>query len=147
MTRLLILGAQGQIGWHLPHGRGARSIPHAALRRAECDITNHVAVERVVRAGSIVINCAAYTSVDRAETEVALGYRVNTFGTQNLATICGTAGIPLVHLSTDHVFDGQSDRPARDDPPRPLNVYGRTKLDDEVAVRMHLRSHIIQQTN
>jgi dTDP-4-dehydrorhamnose reductase len=148
MTRLLILGAQGQVGRALVARAGPAGIPHVALGRADCDITDLLALERAVQTSRMVINCAAYTSVDRAETEAEEAYRVNTVGVENLAKVCAAAGIPLVHLSTDHVFDGASPRPAReDDPTGPLNVYGRSKLGGEIAVRTCLESHIILRTS
>jgi dTDP-4-dehydrorhamnose reductase len=148
MTRLLILGAQGQVGRALAGRAGQAGIPHVALGRAECDITDLRAVERAVQTSRMVINCAAYTSVDRAETEVEVAHRVNTVGAENLAKACAAASIPLVHLSTDYVFDGAGPRPAReDDPTGPLNVYGRSKLGGEIAVRTCLQSHIILRTS
>jgi dTDP-4-dehydrorhamnose reductase len=148
MTHLLILGAQGQVGHALTLRARQESIPHYALARAECDITDRSSVQRVVEASRFVINCAAYTAVDQAETEVETAYRINTVGAENVAVACAEAGIPLVHLSTDYVFDGQSTRPANeDDPSRPLNVYGRSKLGGEIAVRECLASHIILRTS
>jgi dTDP-4-dehydrorhamnose reductase len=148
MTRLLILGAQGQVGRALAARARQAAIPHAALGRAECDITNLLAVERAVQTSRMVINCAAYTSVDRAETDVEAAHGVNAVGAENIARACSEIGVPLVHLSTDHVFDGESLGPAReDDPARPLNVYGRSKLAGEIAVRTCLQSHIILRTS
>lgn len=115
MTRLLILGAQGrQVGRALAARARQAAIPHAALGRAECDITNLRAVERAVQTSRIVINCAAYTSVDHAETDVEGAHGVNTVGAANIAGACSAIDVPLVHLSTDHVFDGESLRPARE---------------------------------
>jgi dTDP-4-dehydrorhamnose reductase len=148
MSRLLILGGQGQVGRALATRARQAGMPHLALGRIECDITDPLAVERAVQTSRMVINCAAYTSVDRAESEVEAAYRVNTDGAENLAKACAAAGIPFLHLSTDHVFDGASPRPAReDDPTRPLNVYGRSKLGGEIAVRARLESHIILRTS
>jgi dTDP-4-dehydrorhamnose reductase len=148
MTHLLILGAQGQVGHALTVRARQEDILHRALARAECDVTDRTAVERAVEASRFAINCAAYTAVDRAETEVEAAYRVNTVGAENVAAACAKAGIPLIHLSTDCVFDGRSDRPAREeDPTRPLSVYGRSKLGGEIAVRECLASHIILRTS
>lgn len=148
MTRLLVLGAKGQVGRAVAACARQADIPHVALGRAECDITDLRAVERVVRDSRMVINCAAYTSVDRAETEVEAAHSINTVGAENVAKACAAAAIPLVHLSTEHVFDGASLRPAReDDPTAPLNVYGRSKLAGEIAVRTCLQSHIILRTS
>jgi dTDP-4-dehydrorhamnose reductase len=148
MTHLLILGAQGQLGRALAARAGQAGIPHVALSRAECDITDLRAVERAVRTSRMVINCAAYTSVDRAETEVEAAYRVNAVGAENLGRVCAAASVPLVQLSTDHVFGGASPGPVQeDDPTGPLNVYGRSKLAGEMAVRTCLKAHIILRTS
>jgi dTDP-4-dehydrorhamnose reductase len=105
-------------------------------------------VEDAVAGSRIVINCAAYTAVDRAEADVELAHQVNAIGAGNVAAACAQAGIPLIHLSTDYVFDGERGRPTReDDVTQPLNVYGRTKLAGEIAVRERLETHIILRTS
>jgi dTDP-4-dehydrorhamnose reductase len=96
----------------------------------------------------MVVNCAAYTAVDKAESDADNAYRVNASGTENVALACAQAGIPMLHISTDFVFDGTSTRPAgEDDPVRPLNVYGASKLAGEEKVRKHLARHIILRTS
>ena len=148
MTQLLILGAQGQVGCALVTRARQAGIPCDALGRAQCDITDRKAVERVIEAGRIVVNCAAYTAVDQAESEVEAAHRVNMAGAENVAAACAAAGVPLIHLSTDYIFDGESREPIReDDPPRPLNVYGQSKLGGEIAVRRRLKFHIILRTS
>jgi len=148
MTHLLILGAQGQVGRALAKRAYQRGVPYTALGRAECDITDRIAVERAVDTSGFVVNCAAYTAVDHAETEIEAAYRVNAVGAENVAAACAVARIPLVHLTTDYVFDGESAQPAReDDPVRPLSVYGRSKLGGEIAVRTRLKSHIVLRTS
>ncbi len=102
---------------------------------AELDITDRDAVGAAVTAGSIVINCAAYTAVDAAETDEDRALSVNAVGPANLAQACAEAGARLVHVSTDYVFDGTSDVPYRPgDPTAPRSAYGRTKLAGEHAV-------------
>jgi dTDP-4-dehydrorhamnose reductase len=148
MTQLLILGAQGQVGRALVMRARQASLRYDALGRLECDIGDRAAVERVVQPGRVVVNCSAYTAVDRAETEAEAVYRVNAVGAGNVAAACAAAGVPLVHLSTDYIFDGESRTPAHeDDPPRPLNVYGHSKLGGEIAVRQRLKAHIILRTS
>jgi dTDP-4-dehydrorhamnose reductase len=96
----------------------------------------------------MAVNCAAYTAVDKAESDVDNAYRVNAMGAENVALACAQAGIILVHISTDYVFDGTSTRPAgEDDPVRPLSVYGASKLAGEEKVRKHLACHIILRTS
>jgi dTDP-4-dehydrorhamnose reductase len=148
MTSLLILGAQGQIGRAIVARARDVGVAHEPLGRAECDIADPLAVEHAVRRSSFAVNCAAYTSVDRAETEPAAANRINALGAKTVAAACAAAGVPLVHLSTDYVFDGLSDRPAReDDPARPLNVYGQSKLAGEIAVRELQDRHVILRTS
>ncbi len=92
----------------------------------------------------LVINCAGYTDVDRAEREPELAWAVNARGAQALARACQEAGSHLVHMSTDYVFDGASGRPYReDDPPAPLSAYGRSKLEGERLVRAELPGALI----
>ncbi len=148
MAHLLILGGRGQVGRALAKEARARGIPLAALGRAECDITDAQPVGRALAGASVVINCAGYTAVDRAEAEEEAAYRVNALGAATVARFCAQAGIPLVHISTDYVFDGASARPYReDDAPRPLNAYGRTKLAGEEKVRASARAHLILRTS
>jgi dTDP-4-dehydrorhamnose reductase len=148
MTSLLILGAQGQVGRAVAKQARRSGVKHEALGRAECDVTDRPAVEYAVGRNSVVVNCAAYTAVDRAEAEPAAAHRINAVGAGTVAAACAAAGVPLVHLSTDYVFSGESDRPVReDDPPRPLSVYGQSKLDGEIAVRHALERHIILRTS
>jgi dTDP-4-dehydrorhamnose reductase len=95
----------------------------------------------------IVVNAAAYTAVDRAETDEAQAFAVNAEGPRILAEACGREGIPLIHLSTDYVFDGSARRPYREcDPIRPINAYGRSKAAGEAAVRLCQPRHIIVRT-
>jgi dTDP-4-dehydrorhamnose reductase len=148
VMQMSILGAHGQVGRALAALARQKSIPYRALARAECDITDPLAVRHAVAESRIVVNCAAYTVVDQAESDQDAAYRVNSLGAENVAAACAEAGIPLVHLSTDYVFDGESSRPAKeDDPPRPVNVYGRSKLGGEEKVRERLACHIILRTS
>jgi dTDP-4-dehydrorhamnose reductase len=148
VMQLSILGAHGQVGRALNARARRNELPHRAFGRAECDITDADSVKRAVAGSTILVNCAAYTAVDLAETDQQEAFRVNALGPQYAAAACAEAGIPLIHLSTDYVFDGQNPRPAReDDPPRPLNAYGRSKLAGEEKVRERLAQHIILRTS
>jgi dTDP-4-dehydrorhamnose reductase len=94
-----------------------------------------------------VVNAAGYTAVDEAESEPELAFAVNRDGPAYLASACGKAGIPLVHISTDYVFDGQKKGAYLvTDPVSPLSVYGKSKAAGEVEVREHLREHLILRT-
>src|SRR5690606_27945375 len=131
--KVLITGAQGQLGRSLQQ----LSPPHwtvTALGSAQLDITDADAVyERVEALGpGLVINAAAYNAVDRAEQERARAFAVNAQGPLNLARAANRADARLVHVSTDYVFDGRSERPYDEQAiPNPLNAYGESKLQGE----------------
>jgi len=115
-------------------GRGANV---TGLRHGDLDVTDAGAVVSALRRHrpDVVVNCAAWTAVDDAETYVAYAMRVNADGPANLAAACSVDGIKLVQISTDYVFDGRATRPyAEDDRPAPATAYGRTKLAGERAV-------------
>jgi dTDP-4-dehydrorhamnose reductase len=148
MSHLSILGGRGQVGAALAERSRRDGVPVKVAGRAECDIADRAAVAAAVADSGCVVNCAAYTAVDRAEGDAQAAHRVNALGARNVAGACAAAGIPLVHLSTDYVFDGVGERPLReDDPARPVNVYGATKLAGENAVRECAHSHIILRTS
>ena len=120
---VLILGANGQVGRELAALAAAQGIVHRAFGRADCDISDADAVRRAVAGARLVVNCAAYTAVDRAESEPEAAERINARAPGAIAAACAEAGAPLVHISTDYVFDGSGTRPWREDQPvEPQNV-------------------------
>ncbi|BDT96130.1 dTDP-4-dehydrorhamnose reductase [Nocardia sputorum] len=130
-ARLVVTGAHGQVG------RELRRLAPAAdgYGRADLDITDPVAVRAVLTPGDVVLNCAAYTAVDRAETEAEAAYAGNATGPAVLAEVCADLGARLIHLSTDYVFPGTQDRPYDTaDVTGPTSVYGASKLAGEEAV-------------
>lgn len=135
---ILLAGAGGQLGRALQAAAGARDLALHALERAALDITDARAVTDAVGRyrPAWIVNAAAYTAVDRAESEPARARAVNADGAANLARAAADAGARLLQVSTDFVFDGERARPYRpDDAPNPLNVYGASKLAGERAVR------------
>jgi dTDP-4-dehydrorhamnose reductase len=144
---LVVFGAGGQVGRELTELATARGLPLRALARAEVDITDAAAVAAAVRGADFVVNCAAYTAVDKAEADRDQAFAVNATAPGVIAQACADAGAALVHISTDYVFRGDGDRPWReDDPIAPLSVYGASKAAGEAAVRAALPRHIIIRT-
>ncbi|OZF58599.1 dTDP-4-dehydrorhamnose reductase [Rhodococcus sp. 14-2470-1b] len=135
MTNILVTGAGGQLGRQILKRAERAGVQVTGVTSAELDITDRDSVGAAVTPGSVVINCAAYTAVDAAETDEDRAFSVNAVGPANLAQACAEAGARLVHVSTDYVFDGTSDVPYRPgDPTAPRSAYGRTKLAGEHAV-------------
>jgi dTDP-4-dehydrorhamnose reductase len=135
-VRALVTGAAGQLGTDVVDHLSAAGDEVTAVDRAQLDIAVGEDVDRLVAEvrPDVVINCAAFTAVDRCESEVELAHAVNEHGVRSLAQACGRVGAHLVHLSTDYVFDGRLDRPYReDDATNPQSVYGRSKLAGERA--------------
>lgn len=135
--KLLLTGAHGQVGTSL-----ARTAPKGAdviaLARADLDIADASAVAARVRGESpdLIVNAAAYTAVDKAESEPERAREANELGPRNLAAAAADSGVRLIHISTDFVFDGSSSRPYEPAAaPNPLGAYGATKLEGERAVR------------
>ena len=147
--RVLITGAGGLLG--AAAQRAAPSAVHVvAVRHADLSIDDGAAVERVVRRErpDWIVNCAAYTQVDRAEAEPEAAHRTNAVGPAHLASAARQVGARLLHISTDYIFDGRATEPYREDAPvGPLSVYGRSKLAGEQAVRDILpHAHVILRT-
>jgi dTDP-4-dehydrorhamnose reductase len=146
---ILVLGARGQVGSELLALAKSRGIDAVGLARADVDITDRAAVEAVVRAAApcMVVNAAAYTAVDRAESEEALAFAANSLGAETVARAAAAAGCPVVHLSTDYVFDGTKIDPyVETDPTAPLGVYGRSKAEGEANVRLANPRHFVVRT-
>jgi dTDP-4-dehydrorhamnose reductase len=146
---ILVFGGNGQLGRELSHAAALRGMPIETPSRNEVDIVDTAAVaEALSRIGpALVVNAAAYTKVDRAEANIEEARRANEIGPGVLARACADAHLPMVHVSTDYVFDGTKETAYREgDEICPIGVYGRTKAAGEAAVRNTLRRHIILRT-
>lgn len=147
--KILLTGVKGQVGWELrralaPLGRVV------AVDRAQLDLADPDAIRAQVRALSpqLIVNPAAYTAVDRAESEPEQARAINAIAPAILAEEARNCGAILVHYSTDYVFDGAKPGPyIEDDPPAPLNVYGATKWEGEQAIRASGARHLILRTS
>jgi dTDP-4-dehydrorhamnose reductase len=147
---ILVFGARGQVGREIVSLAAARGLPVVGLSRTDADITNETTVRAAleVHRPSVVVNGAAYTSVDRAEREPEIVAVANVTGPAVLATVCASTNVPLIHLSCDYVFNGakktayvEGDRVA------PISVYGRTKAEGEAKVRELMPRHVILRSS
>ena len=148
MGPILVTGGSGQVGGALlrlaPVG-----LELVAPSRGELDLSDSAALAALVssRRWGAIVNCAAYTAVDKAETDVIAAWQVNALAPAALATASAAGGIPIIHLSTDYVFDGSKPEPyAEDDAVAPLGTYGASKLGGELAVRTANAHHVILRT-
>ena len=147
--RFLLVGGTGQVGEECQAPALPADVGIVAPGRSALDLHDAEAIARMIAAEpwSAVINAAAYTAVDRAETDEAVAFAVNAGAPSRLAIETERRGIPLVHISTDYVFDGSKGSPyVEQDAPAPLNVYGRSKLAGEDAVRAANPRHMILRT-
>jgi dTDP-4-dehydrorhamnose reductase len=150
LRRILIVGRSGQVATALRQAPWPSNYLVESLGRDVLDLSDSESVRHVLgQAGwHAVVNAAAYTHVDRAESEPELAFAVNRDGPAALASGCAREGIPLIHLSSDYVFDGTKDGPYTEhDAPRPLSVYGASKAAGEDAVRTRLDAHVILRTS
>ena len=144
--KVLVTGAKGQLGRDLMNELERQGLEGIGVDVEEMDITDPEKCRSVIgRAGAdAVIHCAAYTAVDAAEDQAELCRRINGEGTRNVAEACRDAGVKLMYISTDYVFDGQGTRPWEPDDERaPLNVYGQTKYEGELAIEELLDRYYI----
>ena len=146
--RIAVTGATGQVATSLVE-RAGPGVEIVALGRPAFDLTDRAAVLAGLEAArpDVIVNAAAYTAVDKAEAEDALALRVNGEGAGHVAEAAARLGVPLLHLSTDYVFDGALDRPYReDDPTGPTGAYGRSKLAGEKEVAAACENSVILRT-
>jgi dTDP-4-dehydrorhamnose reductase len=147
---ILLFGAHGQLGQEMVRASAARKMPLVALAHAEADIADAAAVRDAIarHRPALVVNAAAYTKVDLAETDVEAARRGNETGPALLGEACATAKVPLVHISTDYVFDGTKPTAyVETDPVSPASSYGRSKEAGERALRNAAPRHVILRTS
>ena len=144
--RILVTGVKGQLGYDVVRECEKRGITAIGVDIEEMDITDPEAVRKVIPEArpDAVIHCAAYTAVDAAEDNVSLCMRINAAGTEHIADVCKEMDIPMVYISTDYVFDGEGERPWEPGDKRsPLNIYGHSKSEGEIAVERRLKKFFI----
>ncbi len=144
--KVLVTGYKGQLGFDVVNELKKRGHEAIGVDIQEMDITDKASVESVITetAPDAVIHCAAYTAVDAAEEQEELCRKVNALGTEYIAKVCGRLDIKMMYISTDYVFNGQGERPWEpDDPREPMNVYGQTKYEGELAVEKYVKKFFL----
>lgn len=147
---ILVLGGNGQLGQEIVRAGAVQSVSIKTLSHGELDITDGDGVAAALAdvKADLIVNAAAYTKVDLAEANVVEAQRANEIGPAVLARACANAQLPLVHVSTDYVFDGQKKGGyVESDAVRPINVYGRTKAAGEEGIRSALEHYVILRTS
>jgi dTDP-4-dehydrorhamnose reductase len=151
--KILLLGKSGQVGWELQRSLAPLGELVALDRHSTdlCgDLANLAGISTTVRQmrPDVIVNAAAYTAVDKAESDVATAHAVNAEAPGVLAEAASAVGAWLVHYSTDYVFDGSGSKPWKEsDPTGPLNVYGQSKLEGEQRIVTHCAKHLIMRTS
>lgn len=146
IMKVLVTGVKGQLGHDVMNELALRGIEGIGVDVEEMDITDRTACETVIsqEKPDAVIHCAAYTAVDAAEDNLELCRKINAEGTRNIARVCKTLDIKMMYISTDYVFNGGGERPWEpDDHREPLNVYGLTKYEGEIAVEQNVQKYFI----
>ena len=140
--RVFVTGVKGQLGYDVMNELEKQGLEGIGVDIDEMDITDADQVNKVIKeaAPDEVIHCAAYTAVDAAEDNEEICRKVNAQGTENIAKVCEELDIKMMYISTDYVFNGQGERPWEpDDEREPLNVYGQTKYEGELAIEEHVK--------
>jgi dTDP-4-dehydrorhamnose reductase len=148
-VKVLVTGREGQLARGLLEAAEGAGVQLVAIGRPDVDVADEGSVAAAVarERPDIVVNAAAYTAVDRAESEPVVAHAVNALGAERVAKACAANAIPIIHISTDYVFDGAKAGPYReDDPTGPINVYGQTKLEAEQRVAKACERHLILRT-
>lgn len=147
---IIVTGAKGQLGGDVCRILKEKNIPYAGIDKDDLDITSKKDVETFFEKTDfdVLIHCAAYTAVDKAEEERELCYAINAAGTENLAEICKEKNAAIIYISTDYVFSGEGEKPFEvNDEKSPLSVYGKSKYEGEKAVLSLCEKHFIVRTS
>lgn len=150
VLKVLVTGTNGQLGHDVIKRLEQNSIEYLGTDRNTLDLSNEEQVKKVIRNYNpdVVVHCAAYTAVDKAEDEKELCYAVNVLGTRYIAQACNEIGAKIVYISTDYVFDGEGDEPFEIiDKPNPINYYGKTKYEGELEVQKIFDKYFIVRTS
>jgi dTDP-4-dehydrorhamnose reductase len=148
-VKILVTGRQGQLARSLVEAADTSDVQLVSVGRPVLDLADAKSVTALIsrERPDVVVNAAAYTLVDKAEVESTLAHDVNALGAEYVAKACVAHSIPIIHISTDYVFDGTKDGPYReDDPTSPINAYGRSKLEGEMRVAKACAQHVILRT-
>lgn len=148
--KVLITGVRGQLGYDVVKRLNELQIENKGIDIDDCDLTNAAQTMEVISAyhPDCVVHCAAYTAVEKAESNAELCRRVNVDGTRNVAQACKQLDGMMVYISTDYVFPGDGEHAYDvDDPKAPLSVYGQTKYEGEQLVRELVNKHFIVRTS
>lgn len=148
--KTVVVGGNGQLGCDVVRAFAGNGDEVTALTHADIEIADQESVANKLRQlrPDIVVNTAAMHHVENCESQPEKAFAINALGARNLATVCRDMGSVLMHVSTDYVFDGNKSRPyEEEDPPRPLSVYGNTKLAGECFVRSTLDKHFVLRTS
>ncbi|WDV45737.1 dTDP-4-dehydrorhamnose reductase [Clostridiaceae bacterium M8S5] len=144
--KVLVTGYNGQLGYDVIEELKKHNIQCCGSDKKEFDLTDRVACSSFIKdyKPNIIVHCAAYTNVDKAEKERELCHKINVIGTKNIANISQEIGAKLLYISTDYVFDGKGEKPFTvEDIPNPINYYGWTKYLGELEVKEHLDDYFI----
>lgn len=147
--KVVVTGADGQLGQDVIKELAKKNHQIFSANRNALDISNELAVKKYIedKKPDVILHCAAYTNVDKAEEDRETAYNVNALGTKYLAQAAQAVGSKMVYVSTDYVFDGTANEPYEvNHPTKPLGVYGETKLAGEEFVSKHLAEHFIVRT-
>ncbi|SDG75595.1 dTDP-4-dehydrorhamnose reductase [Winogradskyella thalassocola] len=150
MKKVIVLGANGQLGKTIKDYSPSEVIKFHFFSRNDLDIVNKNSLKAIFKDSGFkyCINCAAYTDVEGAETNTEDAFLINAEGAKNIAEVCNTYHVKLIHISTDYVFDGKKNKPYTvTDQTNPINQYGKSKLQGELFIQEQLKPHYIIRTS